>query len=124
MSSNKGKLRLLLASVVCGVLLTFTLTVLAFMGNSRAWGCTFVWQACLLQTLIHTPDNPAHEGPPIDLFAFALGAADRREAGARTERRKDSEGFEGCGQKVRTPTKSRADHGRHFGPSVRRAGKG
>ena len=73
MSSNKRKPRLLLASVVCGVLLTFTLMVLAFMGNSRAWGCTFVWQACLLQTVIHTPDNPAHEGSPIDLFAFALG---------------------------------------------------
>ena len=43
----------------------------AFAGNSRAWGCTFAWQACLLQTFI--PDNPIHEGTPIDLFVFMFG---------------------------------------------------
>jgi hypothetical protein len=69
------KLKIVLTSVVCGVILTVALTVMAFRGDSRAWGCTFVWQACLLQTVIHTPDNPVHEGSPIDLLAFALGIA-------------------------------------------------
>jgi hypothetical protein len=73
MSSKPGKPELVLVSLVCGVILTVMLTAVAFMGNSRAWGCTFVWQACLLQTVIHTPDNPVNEGSPIDLFAFALG---------------------------------------------------
>ena len=62
-------------SLYYGVLLTTALTVIAFLGNSRAWGCTFVWQACLTQRFIHTPDNPIHEGSPIDLFGFALGIA-------------------------------------------------
>jgi hypothetical protein len=35
--------------------------------------CTFAWQACLTQTVIHTPDNEIHEGSPIDLFGFAIG---------------------------------------------------
>jgi len=73
MASQGKKPQLFIAAIVCGVLLTFTLTVIAFMGRSRAWGCTFVWQACLLQTVIHTPDNPIHEASPIDLFAFLLG---------------------------------------------------
>jgi hypothetical protein len=65
--------KLVLASIVCGVVLTAGLTAAAFMVGSRAWGCTFIWQACLVQTVIHTPDNPMHEGSPIDVFAFALG---------------------------------------------------
>ena len=68
-----SKPKLILVSIVCGILLTFLLTVFAFAGNSRAWGCTFVWQACLLQTVIHTPDNPIHEATPIDFLAFWFG---------------------------------------------------
>lgn len=49
------------------------MTVIAFTGDSREWGCTFAWQACLVQTVIHTPDNAIHEGSPIDLFGFAIG---------------------------------------------------
>jgi hypothetical protein len=67
---NKG---LIAESIICGILLTATLTFIASMGDSRAWGCTFAWQACLIQTVIHTPDNPMHEGSPIDLFGFMLG---------------------------------------------------
>ena len=67
---NKG---LIAESIICGILLTAAFTFIAFMGNSRAWGCTFAWQACLVQTVIHTPDNPIHESSPIDLFGFMLG---------------------------------------------------
>ena len=63
----------ILSSIVCGVFLTVALTIIAFSRNSRAWGWTFLWQACLLQTVIHTADNPMHEGSPIDILAFALG---------------------------------------------------
>lgn len=69
-TQNKG---LIVESTICGVLLTATFTFLAIMGNSRAWGCTFAWQACLVQTVIHTPDNPMHEGSPLDIFGFMLG---------------------------------------------------
>ena len=71
MGSETPKEKLILSSIVCGFLLTFVLTVFAFAGNSRAWGCTFAWQACLVQTVI--PDNPIHEGTPLDLFAFMFG---------------------------------------------------
>ena len=73
MSSKPQRPKPILASFVCGVLLTFVLTVFAFAGDSRAWGCTFAWQACLVQTVIHTPDNPIHEATPIDLFGFMFG---------------------------------------------------
>ena len=68
-----AKQKLILISILCGVVLTFFLTVIAFSGDSRGWGCTFAWQACLVQTVIHTPDNAIHEGSPIDLFGFAIG---------------------------------------------------
>jgi hypothetical protein len=73
MNSDAQKKALIVESILCGVLLTATFTFIAFMGNSRAWGCTFAWHACLVQTVIHTPVS-AHEGTPIDLFAFMLGA--------------------------------------------------
>jgi len=68
-----SKQKLLLVSIVCGVVLTFFLTVIALAGDSRTWGCIFAWQACLVQTVIHTPDNEIHEASPIDLFGFAIG---------------------------------------------------
>ena len=61
----------ILLSITCGVLLTIVLTVIAFMGESRTWGCIFVWQACLVQTVVHTPGD--FEATPIDLFAFLFG---------------------------------------------------
>lgn len=73
MNSKPQRPKLILISIICGALLTFVLTVFAFAGNSRPWGCTFAWQACLVQTVIHTPDNPIHEASPIDLFAFMFG---------------------------------------------------
>jgi hypothetical protein len=60
-------------SICGGVLLTFVLTLFALAADSRVLGCTFAWQACLVQTVIHTPDNPLHEGSPIDVFGFLLG---------------------------------------------------
>ena len=72
MNSDAQKKGLILESTLCGVLLTATFTFIAFMGDSRAWGCTFAWHACLVQTVIHTPVS-AREGTPIDLFAFVLG---------------------------------------------------
>jgi hypothetical protein len=72
-SEMASRQKLILISIVCGVVLTFFMTVIAFAGDSRAWGCTFAWQACLVQTVIHTPDNPIHEGSPIDLLGFAIG---------------------------------------------------
>jgi hypothetical protein len=68
-----SKAKLILPSILCGALLTFLLTVLALAGNSRVWGCIFVWQACLVQTVVLTPDNPIHEATPIDLLAFWFG---------------------------------------------------
>jgi hypothetical protein len=68
-----AKPKLIVISVVCGIVLTFALTVIALNGSSRTWGCTFAWQACLVQTVIHTPDNPIHEASPIDLFGFLIG---------------------------------------------------
>jgi len=68
-----SKQKLILSSIVCGVGLTFFMTVIALAGGSRAWACTFAWQACLVQIVIHTPDNPIHEGSPIDLLGFAIG---------------------------------------------------
>jgi len=65
--------KLILISILCGVVLTSFMTLFAFAGDSRAWCCTFAWQACLVQTVIHTPDNAIHEGSPIDLFGFAIG---------------------------------------------------
>jgi hypothetical protein len=73
MSPTFQKDRLILISIACGVLTTMALTIMAFMGDSRAWGCIWVWQACLVQVFIHTPENSVHEGSPIDLFAFGFG---------------------------------------------------
>jgi hypothetical protein len=73
MNSKPQRPKLYLISIICGVLLTSVLTGFAFAVNSRAWVCTFAWQACLVQTVIHTPDNPIHEASPIDLFAFVFG---------------------------------------------------
>lgn len=64
-------------AVASGVSLTvlFTITgiIIGSITNSRAAACIFVWQACLLQLVVHTPDNPIREASPIDLFAFVLG---------------------------------------------------
>jgi len=67
------KQKLILISIVCGVVLTFFMTVISLNGDSRTWLCTFAWQACLVQTVIHTPDNAIHEASPIDLFGFVIG---------------------------------------------------
>ena len=72
---NANSRKRMLASIVCGVLLTAGLTATAYVVDSRTWACTFVWQACLVQTVIHTPDNSIHEGSPIDVFAFAFGVS-------------------------------------------------
>ncbi|HJU53008.1 MAG TPA: hypothetical protein VJ715_00485 [Pyrinomonadaceae bacterium] len=68
-----SKPKRIVLSLVFGVLITAVLTIIAFAGETRQWGCTFAWQACLTQQVIHTPDNPLHEGSPIDLFGFAFG---------------------------------------------------
>jgi hypothetical protein len=75
MNSRTQKPKLAMAALAGGLTLTFVLTVSAFVGNTRAWGCTFAWQACLVQNVIHTPNNPNHEATPLDLFAFILGVA-------------------------------------------------
>ena len=73
MNTTLLKSRIVLSSIVCGVVLTIVLTAVAFSRNSRVWGCTFVWQACLVQMVIHTPENPMREASPIDLLAFVVG---------------------------------------------------
>jgi hypothetical protein len=65
--------RVVLASIMCGVVLTAGLTVTLFWVASGAAACIVLWQACLVQTVIHTTDNPIHEGSVIDVFAFGLG---------------------------------------------------
>jgi hypothetical protein len=72
-NANPRVSKIVLVSIVCGVVLTAGLTATGLNSGSRAQGCAFMWQACLTQTVIHTPDNPMHEGSPIDLFAFAFG---------------------------------------------------
>jgi hypothetical protein len=61
------------ASFACGLILTVILTGFGLSQDSRPALCVFIWQACLVQLVIHTPDNSIHEGSPIDLFGFSLG---------------------------------------------------
>jgi hypothetical protein len=62
-----------LIAIAAGVILTAFLTLAGLSQNSRGAFCVFVWQACLVKLVVHTPDNPAHEGSPIDLLGFFLG---------------------------------------------------
>jgi hypothetical protein len=62
-----------LASFACGLILTVILTGYGLSLDSRPALCVFIWQACLVQLVIHTPDNSIHEGSPIDLLGFGLG---------------------------------------------------
>ena len=62
-----------LIAIAAGIILTILLTAIGLSQNSREALCVFVWQACLVQLIVHTPDNPIHEASPIDLFGFALG---------------------------------------------------
>ena len=73
MNTNPEKRRLILEAILCGVLLTVVLTFLAFITGSREWACIYVWQACLVQLVLHTPDNPVHEATLIDAVAFFFG---------------------------------------------------
>jgi hypothetical protein len=66
-------LKLAPESLFLGVLSTTLLTFAAFVIDSRAVASALLWQARLFQLLVHTPDNPVHEGSPIDIFAFAFG---------------------------------------------------
>ena len=65
--------RLVLVSIACGIVLTVGLTAAGANSSSRARACIFFWQVCLVQMVIHTPENPMHEASPIDLFAAAFG---------------------------------------------------
>jgi hypothetical protein len=65
--------RFVVVSIICGVALTAGLTAAASRVDSKAWMCTVLWQVCLVQTVIHTPDNPIHEATPIDIFAIGFG---------------------------------------------------
>ena len=62
-----------LASVAGGLLLTVILTGLGLSQDSRPALCVFIWQACLVQLVVHTPENSIQEGSPIDLLGFGLG---------------------------------------------------
>ena len=62
-----------LVSLACGLILTIVLTAFGLSQDSREGLCVFVWQACLVQLIVRTPDNPIHEASPIDLFGFGLG---------------------------------------------------
>lgn len=63
------------ASVAWGLVVTVILTGVGLWQDSRPALCVFVWQACLVQLVVHTPtlENSIHEGSPIDLFGFGLG---------------------------------------------------
>ena len=67
-----------LASFACGLILTVILTGCGLSQDSRPALCVFIWQACLVQLVIHTPDNSIHEGSPIDLLGFASGVTQKR----------------------------------------------
>ena len=62
-----------LVAIACGVILTTVLTATGISQGTREAVCVFVWQACLVQLVVHTPENDIHEGSPIDFFGFALG---------------------------------------------------
>jgi hypothetical protein len=74
-------------SLACGLFLTIVLTTLGLSQDSRKALCVFVWQACLVQLVVHTPDNPVREASPIDLFGFVLAC------GRTTMRIVDEEGM-------------------------------
>ena len=67
-----SKPKRIVLSLVFGVLITTVLTIIAFRGETRQQFCTFAWQGCLMQQVIHTPES-AREGSPIDLFGLGLG---------------------------------------------------
>lgn len=73
MRTKEQRLKLAVISISSGVLLTFVLTLCALASESRTSACTFAWQACLVQTVVRTPDNSMHEASPIDVFGFLLG---------------------------------------------------
>ncbi len=62
-----------LVAEACGIVLTVILTGVGLSQDSRPALCVFVWQPVWVQPLVHTPENPIHEGSPIDLFGFGLG---------------------------------------------------
>lgn len=62
-----------LISIACGVILTTVLTTVGISQGTRGSVCFFVWHACLVQLVVHTPENDIHEGSPIDFFGFVLG---------------------------------------------------
>ena len=73
--STVSKPKLIAISIISGFVLTVFLTMFAFQADTREGSCIFAWQACLVQKVIHTPENDVHEATPIDLFAFMFGVA-------------------------------------------------
>jgi hypothetical protein len=68
----------LLRSFAYGVLITVVLTVVAFIGDSQRWTCTFAWQGCLVLRAFHPPDMPdgrVREGTPADPIFFFFGVS-------------------------------------------------
>ena len=54
-----------------GVILTAALTAVAFLGQSKAWGCAFAWHVCLAQQLFQS--SGAYGIGPLDLLVFTFG---------------------------------------------------
>ncbi|HEX8493352.1 MAG TPA: hypothetical protein VF658_10960 [Pyrinomonadaceae bacterium] len=65
-------------SLICGILITVVLTVIAFINESRSWTCTFAWQGCAVLRMSHPPDLPdgrVREGTPADPIIFLFGVS-------------------------------------------------
>lgn len=62
-----------LVSFACGLILTIVLTGFGLSQDSREAVCVFIWQACLVQLILHTLDNPIHGGSTIAWFSFVFG---------------------------------------------------
>ncbi len=74
MKNRFQKNKLVRESIILGgVFLTAVFTSIAFMGDSREWGCTFVWQACLVQTVFQPINKSVREAILVDYFTFVFG---------------------------------------------------
>lgn len=63
----------ILLSIIFGIIITVALTVVAFMGQSRAWTCIPLWQACWFQESLHPRAGGFYEGTPADIPIFFFG---------------------------------------------------
>jgi hypothetical protein len=63
----------IIAALLLSILVVGGLTAIAFLFNSRVFSCVILWHTCLIQLVIHTPENSVNEASLIDVFGFLVG---------------------------------------------------